>query len=139
MENALIFSKNNGFDLVEIQSNAVPPVTKLMDYGKYIFKLDKTNKKKQSSQYKVKEIKFRPCTDKNDYNLKMRQLGNFLKSGCKVKVTVWFRGREILYKSFGFELISKICLEIAGLGKYELPPRNEGKSIIVVLIPFLKK
>lgn len=141
LQDALSLSESQGFDLVEIQPNLKPPVVKLMDYGKYIFKKEKILKKKQSLTFKnkIKEIKFRPNTDKHDYSLKIRQLSNFLKEGMKVKVTIWFKGREILHKEFGLNLLDRICNELSFLSRCENPPKIEGKFLIVILNPYSKK
>jgi translation initiation factor IF-3 len=137
LEEALSFSRRVGLDLVEVQPNMVPPVVKLMNYGKYLFKQEKFTKKK-SLICKIKEIKFRINTDLNDYNLKIKQLCTFLRCGSKVKVTVWFRGRENLYKNFGTELVQKICLDLSDFGKFEHPPKEEGRGIGVVFVPKVK-
>lgn len=127
-------SRESGLDLVEIQSNTTPPVVKLMNYGKFLFKREKLHKKKQVTQ-KIKEIKFRPGTDKNDYALKVRQVCSFLQSGNKVKITVWFRGREILHRDLGIDLMNNICVDVSLYGKYEILPKHEGKTIIAIMIP----
>lgn len=131
---ALSMALDCGLDLVEIQPNTIPPVAKIMDYGKFLFKKEKLNKKKQSF-IRLKEIKFRPTTDKNDYTLKLRNLCNFLKSGNKVKISIWFRGREILHKELGKILMDNIESDLKDFGKIEALPKSEGRTIVAVFTP----
>lgn len=123
-------------DLVEIQPNSDPPVARIMDYGKFLFKQnkDRNNAKKKQKKIKIKEIKFRTSTDDNDYDIKMHSIRKFLAEGDKVKVTVWFKGREISHHELGLELLIKIREELAEVGKVEqFPERLEGKQMIMVL------
>jgi translation initiation factor IF-3 len=123
-------------DLVEIQPNSDPPVARIMDYGKFLFKQnkDRNNAKKKQKKIKIKEIKFRTSTDDNDYDIKMHNIRKFLTEGDKVKVTVWFKGREISHHELGLELLIKIREELAEVGKVEqFPERLEGKQMIMVL------
>lgn len=124
-------------DLVEIAPNADPPVCKIMDYGKYKYKLEiaeKENRKKQS-QIVVKEIKLRPKIDKNDLNTKKRHIEKFLKNGNKVKITIMFKGREIVHKEIGENLLNSIIEELKDECVVEQSAKLEGRSMIVVLGP----
>lgn len=124
-------------DLVEIAPNANPPVCKIMDYGKYKYKLEiseKENRKKQS-QMVVKEIKLRPKIDKNDLNTKKRHIEKFLKNGNKVKITIMFRGREIVHKEIGENLLNSIVEELKDVCTVEQRAKLEGRNMIVVLGP----
>lgn len=124
-------------DLVEIAPNADPPVCKIMDYGKYKYKLEiaeKENRKKQS-QIVVKEIKLRPKIDKNDLNTKKRHIEKFLKNGNKVKITIMFKGREIVHKEIGENLLNSIIEELKDVCVVEQSAKLEGRNMIVVLGP----
>jgi len=123
-------------DLVEIQPNVDPPVVRIMDYGKFLFKQnkDRNNAKKKQKKIKIKEIKFRVCTDHNDYEIKMHNIRKFLAEGDKVKVVVWFRGREISHHELGLELLVKIRDELTEVSKVDqFPDKLEGKQMIMVL------
>lgn len=127
-----------GLDLVEISPNADPPVVRIMDYGKFLFQESKQKAlaKKKQKQIKVKEVKFRPGTDKADYEVKLRNLREFLEEGDKVKVTVSFRGREIMHQELGIRLLERIRDDLAEDGKIEFFPRNaEGRQLVMVMSP----
>jgi len=111
-----------------------------MDYGKYKYKLEISEKlkKKKQSQIVVKEIKLRPKIDKNDLNTKKRQIEKFLSSGYKVKITVMFRGREIVHKEIGMNLLEKLMEELKDKYILELEPKIDGYNIITVLAPVSK-
>lgn len=124
-------------DLVEIAPNANPPVCKIMDYGKYKFKqemLEKEKRKKQS-HIVVKEIKIRPKIDINDFNTKKKHIERFLKNGNKVKVTVMFRGREIVHKELGENLLNRIIEEFEGKSVIEQKPKLDGYNMTMVISP----
>lgn len=123
-------------DLVEIQPNVDPSVVRIMDYGKFLFKQnkDRNTAKKKQKKIKIKEIKFRTSTDHNDYEIKMHNIRKFLAEGDKVKVVVWFRGREISHHELGLELLIKIREELSEVSKVDqFPERLEGKQMIMVL------
>ena len=138
---AIAIALGKKLDLVEIQPNANPPVAKIMDYGKHVFdqKKQRQASKKKQKVIKVKEIKFRPGTEKNDYEVKLRNLRSFLEEGDKVKVTVWFRGREIAHHELGSQLIERVRLDLADIGKVEFASKLEGKQLIMVLAPLKMK
>lgn len=124
-----------GLDLVEISPNAVPPVVKVMNYGKFLFEESKQAKKKQQ-RIKVKEVKFRPSTDVGDYEVKLRNLRSFLEEGDKVKVTVFFRGREITHQELGIKLLERIKADLEEYAKVDaFPARAEGRQLVMVLSP----
>lgn len=137
VQEAIDMAKGKGLDLVEIQPNAEPPVARVMDRGKFLFKKskEKSAAKKKQKQIKVKEIKFRPTTDKNDYEVKLRNLRGFLEGGDKVKVTVFFRGREMTHQELGGKLLEKVKEDLADVGKVEFFPKLEGKQLIMILAP----
>lgn len=124
-------------DLVEVAPNANPPVCRIMDYGKYKYKLEisEKEKKKKQTQVIVKEIKLRPKIDSNDLNTKKNHIKRFLKSGNKVKVTVMFRGREIVHKEMAMDMLAKVIQELEGLAVVEQAPKLEGYNMIMVLGP----
>ncbi|MCL1041189.1 translation initiation factor IF-3 [Shewanella marisflavi] len=126
-----------GVDLVEISPNAEPPVCRIMDYGKFLFDKAKAQKeqKKKQKQIQVKEIKFRPGTDENDYQVKLRNLKRFLEDGDKAKVTLRFRGREMAHQSLGMNLLNRIKDDLAEIAVVEAFPKMEGRQAVMVLAP----
>jgi translation initiation factor IF-3 len=139
---ALELAAEAKLDLVEIQPNVDPPVTRLMNYGKFLFKLskDKTAAKKKQKKTKTKEIKLRPTTDENDLETKLNNARKFLGVGDKVKVTVWFRGREISHHELGLQLLARVRDMLEDVAKVEhFPDKLEGKQVIMVLAPKLSK
>ncbi|MBL4815044.1 MAG: translation initiation factor IF-3 [Shewanella sp.] len=126
-----------GVDLVEISPNAEPPVCRIMDYGKFLFdkaKAQKEQKKKQKI-VQVKEVKFRPGTDENDYQVKLRNLIRFLTDGDKAKVTLRFRGREMAHQNHGMKLLNRIKDDLAEIAVVESFPKMEGRQAVMVLAP----
>ncbi|MDF0534352.1 translation initiation factor IF-3 [Shewanella yunxiaonensis] len=126
-----------GLDLVEISPNAEPPVCRIMDYGKFLFDKAKAQKeqKKKQKQVQVKEIKFRPGTDENDYQVKLRNLIRFLEDGDKAKVTLRFRGRELAHQGLGMELMNRIKADLDDVAVVEAFPKMEGRQAVMVLAP----
>jgi translation initiation factor IF-3 len=128
-------------DLVEIAPQAVPPVCKIMDYGKYKYHEQKKQHeaKLKQKQIQVKEIKFRPGTDENDYQIKLRNMTRFLEEGDKVKVTLRFRGREMAHQEFGVAQLKRVETDMVELGVVEQFPKLEGRQMVMVLAPKKKK
>jgi translation initiation factor IF-3 len=128
-------------DLVEISPTAVPPVCRLMDYGKFKYQEQKKAAEAKSKQkvIEVKEIKFRPGTDDGDYNIKMRNIKRFLEEGDKCKITLRFRGREITHQELGLALLQRIRDELADLIVVEQFPKLEGRQMIMMIAPGRKK
>jgi len=126
-----------GVDLVEISPNAEPPVCRIMDYGKFLFDKAKAQKeqKKKQKQVQVKEIKFRPGTDENDYQVKLRNLIRFLEDGDKAKITLRFRGREMAHQNLGMDLLNRIKADLEEYAVVESFPKMEGRQAIMVLAP----
>jgi translation initiation factor IF-3 len=126
-----------GLDLVEISPNSKPPVCKIMDFGKYKYQLEISEKlkKKKQSHIVVKEIKLRPKIDKNDLNTKKRQMEKFLKHGNKVKITVMFRGREIVHKQIAMDILDGLIEDLKEIAVVELRPKLDGYNMIMVLAP----
>ena len=134
---AMEISDEKGLDLVEISPNSKPPVCKIMDFGKYKYQLEISEKlkKKKQSHIVVKEIKLRPKIDKNDLNTKRRQMEKFLKHGNKVKVTVMFRGREIVHKQIAMDILDNLLEDLKEIAVVELRPKLDGYNMIMVLAP----
>ncbi len=124
-------------DLVEVAPDANPPVCRIMDYGKYKYKLEisEKEKKKKQTQVVVKEIKLRPKIDKNDLNTKKNHIRRFLKSGNKVKITVMFRGREIVHKQIAMDMLEAIIQDLEDVAVVEQAPKLEGYNMVMVLGP----
>ncbi|QJC32787.1 translation initiation factor IF-3 [Enterobacteriaceae endosymbiont of Donacia semicuprea] len=138
LKNALTKAENTGFDLVEISPNSIPPVCRIMDYGKFLYEKNKISKEQKRKQkiIHLKEIKFRPGTDIGDYKVKLRNLIRFLKKGDKVKVTLRFRGREMMHTKLGFFMLNRIKKDLENLAIVEsFPNKVEGRQIIMTLIP----
>lgn len=128
-------------DLVEVAPNARPPVCRLMDYGKFRYQEQKKAQEQKAKQkvIQVKEVKFRPQTDKNDYDTKLRALTGFLADGNKAKVTLRYRGREMAHQEFGTDLLNKVKEDLADIAQVESFPKLEGRQMIMVLAPKKKK
>jgi translation initiation factor IF-3 len=128
-------------DLVEISPTAVPPVCRLMDYGKFKYGEQKKAAEAKSKQkvIEIKEIKFRPGTDDGDYNIKLRNIKRFLEEGDKCKITLRFRGREITHQDLGLALLARIRDELADLIIVEQFPKLEGRQMVMMIAPGRKK
>ncbi len=128
-------------DLVEISPTAVPPVCRLMDYGKFKYQEQKKAAEAKSKQkvIEVKEIKFRPGTDDGDYNIKLRNIKRFLDEGDKCKITLRFRGREITHQEIGMALLQRIRDELADLIVVGQFPKLEGRQMVMMMAPGKKK
>tara|TARA_B100000927_G_scaffold288184_1_gene282356 strand:+ start:349 stop:789 length:441 start_codon:yes stop_codon:yes gene_type:complete len=141
LKEALEKANNSNLDLVQVSpSNATPVVCKILDYGKHVF-----DKKKSSSSSKTKvkktttkEIKFRPSTDVGDYNTKLKKIKSFILDGDKTKISVRFRGREILNSDMGLKLLNKITTELENLAQVDQEPSLEGRQLMMVLSPLKK-
>ena len=135
IEQAIDMAEDQGLDLVEIAPNAEPPVCRIMDYGKYRFeqaKKSQASKKKQKVTH-VKEIKFRPGTEKADYEVKMRKIREFLEVGDKVKVTLRFRGREMAHQELGVEMLTRVRDDLGEDAVIEHMPKMEGRQMTMVI------
>ena len=140
-EDALAEARAAGLDLVMVAPEAEPPVCKIMDYGKHLFELKKTKaaQRKKQKQTQVKEMKFRPGTEEGDYQVKLRNLKRFLEEGDKAKVSLRFRGREVVHPEIGMQLMTRIAEDLDELGQVESEPKFEGRQVIMVLSPRKKK
>jgi len=134
---AIYAADQAGLDLVEISPNAVPPVCKILDYGKFKYEAQKKANaaRKKQKVIEVKEIKMRPGIDTHDYDVKMRAIRKFLGEGDKVKVTLRFRGREMVHQELGAQLLEKVRNEVNEAAKVEQYPRLEGRHLSMVIAP----
>ena len=137
INDALQAAEDAGLDLVEIAPNSVPPVCKLLDYGKYKYQNQKKAAEARKNQkiVEVKEIKMRPNIDDHDYDVKMKAMRRFFEEGDKVKVTLRFRGREMAHQDLGLKLLMKVREEVNLLAKEESSPSLEGRQMTMVLAP----
>ncbi len=134
-------AKEAGMDLVEVAATSDPPVCRIMDFGKFRYEQQKKKQeaKKRQAVVQIKEIKVRPKTDDHDYETKLRHIRRFLGDGDRCKVTVFFRGREIVHKDRGESILSKIIADTADVGKVEQAPSAEGRTLQMMLVPLPKK
>ena len=137
LKKAIEIAKEEGLDLIEISPNANPPVSKIMDMGKYKYDLQKkaNNAKKKQKTVSLKELKLRPGTEIHDYNFKLKNAKKFLTKGDKVKFTVRFKGREMQHIELGKNLMNWIIEDTKELGKVEVSPKFEGKQMIMIIQP----
>ena len=137
LEEALVIARADSLDLVEVSPMAEPPVCRVMDFGKYLFELNKKaqSSKRKQKQVHVKEIKFRPGTDEGDYQIKLRKLREFLEIGDKTKVTLRFRGREMAHQELGTQLLARVRKDLDEHAVVEQLPQLEGRQMIMVLAP----
>jgi len=136
-EQALRMALEAGLDLVEVSPEAVPPVCRILDYGKYRYALNKKAQEARKKQrvIQVKEVKFRPKTDEHDYEFKRNNIIRFLTKGKKVKATVIFRGRENMHRDIGYRILARIREEVGEFGAVESDPRQEGPFLEMILAP----
>ncbi len=138
---ALQLADESGVDLVEIAPMAKPPVCRVMDYGKFKYQEQKRahEAKLKQKQVQVKEVKLRPGTDENDYQIKLRNMLRFLEEEDKVKVTLRFRGREMAHQEFGMRQLERIKADLEAVGQVEQMPKMEGRQMIMIIAPAKKK
>ncbi|WP_333482880.1 translation initiation factor IF-3 [Thauera sp. WB-2] len=137
LNTALNMAEDAGLDLVEIAPMAAPPVCKLMDFGKFKYQEQKKahEARLKQKQVQVKEVKLRPGTDENDYQIKLRNLKRFLDEGDKCKVTLRFRGREMAHQEFGLRQLERIKADLEEQGQVEQMPKMEGRQMIMIIAP----
>jgi translation initiation factor IF-3 len=133
-EEALALAREEGLDLVEVAATSRPPVCRIMDYGKYKYEQKKKKSSTQSHAAALKEVKLRPGTDQHDLNFKLNNVRRFLMDGDKVKVTVMFRGREMVHTSRGRDQLKEVIKQLGPIAKMENPPRMEGRFMSMILI-----
>lgn len=138
---ALRIAQEKGLDLVEVASSAEPPVCRIMDFGKFKYQQQKKQQeaRKKQTVIQLKEIKVRPKTDEHDYLTKLKHIRRFLEAGDRCKVTVFFRGREIVHKDRGLTILNRIVVDLGELAKTEQEPKSEGRTMTMLLAPQPKK
>ena len=142
LEEALSLAKDKNLDLLQVSPlGADPVVCKILDYGKHLFSKKKSNSpsKRKSRKTTIKEIKFRPSTDIGDYNIKLKKIKSFIIGGDKTKISVRFRGREILNSDMGLNLLNKIKAELSDIAQVDNEPSLEGRQLLMVLSPLKRK
>ena len=139
-EEAIVIAEAKGLDLVEISPTAVPPVCRIVDYGKFLYdeKKKAAETRKKQKQIVVKEIKLRPKIEEHDFGVKKRHIEEFLAGGDKVKITVRFRGREIVHPEMAQKLLQRIATEVVHKGKIERAPSMEARTMVMLLTPVKK-
>jgi translation initiation factor IF-3 len=135
MERALELADESGLDLVEVAPEAEPPVCKLLDFGKYKYEAQKkaSEARKKQKTIEIKEVKFRPGIDAADYEVKLRNIRRFLDEGDKVKVTMRFRGREMVHQNLGMNVLARVRDDLGELAKVEQLPKMEGRQMTMVM------
>jgi translation initiation factor IF-3 len=141
LQEALAKAESQQLDLVEVSPTAVPPVCRIMDYGKFKYQQNKKlqEAKKKQTQVLLKEIKLRPKTDDHDILTKVKHIRRFLEEGNKAKVTVVFRGREITHMEIGLAALEKMASELQDIGIIEVRPKMEGRGMYMIIAPKPKK
>jgi translation initiation factor IF-3 len=137
---ALKMARERSLDLVEISPNAVPPVCKIQDYGKYLYEKDKSERaaRKKQKVITIKEVKFSVTVDEHDYQTKKNQAVRFLGEGDKVKASLRFKGRQMAHRDLGYKIINRLILDIGDAGLVEFMPRMEGTTLHAILAPSKK-
>lgn len=137
LNEALRLAEEQGLDLVEVAPQARPPVCRIMDFGKYKYEQSKKEKEARRKQriINIKEVKLRPGIEDHDFRVKARNARRFLQGGDKVKVTLMFRGREIVHPQLGQQLLEKMALEVQDIGHVEKRPKLEGRNMTMILAP----
>ena len=136
-QTALALAEERGLDLVEVAPQSVPPVCRILDYGKYLYQLNKKqhDAKKKQKLIQVKEVKFRPKTEEHDYQFKKKHIERFLSEGDKVKASVTFRGREMAHPDYGRHILQRLKQELIDLALVESDTRMEGRLMFMLLAP----
>ena len=132
---ALVRAEEAGLDLVEVAPGARPPVCRIMDYGRYKYEQKKKAGKGRGHAASLKEVKLRPRTDQHDLDFKLRNARRFLMDGDKVKVTVMYRGREMVHRDIGRKQLEKVIELLGPIASVENPPRMEGRFLSMILVP----
>lgn len=137
LRDALVYADRLNLDLVEVAPMASPPVCKVMDYGKYRYEQEQKAKdaRKRQTTISIKEIKLRPKIDDHDFEIKKGHVERFLKKGDKVKLTIMFRGRELVHPHLGERLLRRMSEDIAELGDVESQPNLDGRNMVMMIAP----
>ena len=134
---ASALAQEAGLDLVEVAATSEPPVCRIMDFGKFRYEQQKKKQeaKKRQTVVQIKEIKVRPKTDDHDYETKLRHIRRFLEGGDRCKITVFFRGRELVHTDRGQDILARVVEDLADIAKVEQEPRAEGRTLQMLLVP----
>jgi translation initiation factor IF-3 len=137
LDEALALATSHGLDLVEVSPDAEPPVCKIIDYGKFRYQQDKRGREAKKKQHvtQIKEVRMRPKTEENDFQIKSRQIRRFLEEGNKAKVSMRFRGREHEHAQLGQQKLERLMLDMQDVANVEQTPQMEGRVITLVLAP----
>ena len=135
IQDALRHAQSMGLDLVEVAPQAVPPVCRIVDYGKFKYEAAKQEKDKKNTSSKLKEVKFRVNIDDHDYTTKLRHAEDFLDKGNKVRVQLQFRGREMAHQELGMQLMGRVKNDLALMANVEQDPKLQGRNITMTLAP----
>ena len=137
LDEALEKARGVSLDLVEVSPNAEPPVCRIMDFGKYLFEMKKKSQsgKTKQKQVQVKEIKFRPGTEKGDYDIKLKKLTQFLEGGDRTKITLRYRGREMAHQELGVKLLRRVEKDLEEIAVVEQFPKLEGRQLVMLMTP----
>jgi len=137
LDEALEMAKKEDLDLVQMAKDGTPLVCRLMDHGKHIFdvKKQKTASKKKQKKQQVKEIKFRPVTEDNDYQIKVNKIKTFIQNGDRAKITLRFRGREMRHQTIGMDLLKRVQIDLEEIAKVEQLPALEGRQLVMLMVP----
>lgn len=135
IDEALKLAENAGLDLVEVAPEAKPPVCRIMDFGKYRYEQSKKDKEAKKKQHviKMKEVKLRPNIEEHDYSVKLKRAQDFLNKGCKVKITMMFRGREITHMDIGRKILARLTKDLEGVGTVDAPGKVMGRILVMTL------
>lgn len=138
---ALRLAEDAGMDLVEVAPTANPPVCRIMDYGKYRYEEQKRKQeaRRRQSVVEVKEIKLRPKTDDHDYQTKVRHIRRFIEDDARCKVTIFFRGREIVHRDRGQDMLDRVAEDTKDIARIDQAPRSEGRTLFMMLAPLKDK
>ncbi len=142
IDDALKMAKESSLDLVQVSSSdSNPIVCKILDFGKHVFekKKNKSTSKAKVKRVNTKEVKFRPSTDVGDYKIKLKKIKSFILDGDKTKITIRFRGREILNSNLGLDLLKRLRVELEDISQVDQEPSLEGRQLLMVLSPLKKK
>ena len=134
-QEGLRIAQERNLDLVEVAPQADPPVCRILDYSKFKYQQEKREKEAKKKRVHFKEIRFKPRIEEHDYQVKLKALRKFLEKGDRVRIRIWFRGREMVHPEMGDNLIKRLLQDVEDIASVEKPPSREGRNIICVLFP----
>jgi len=134
-QEGLRIAQERNLDLVEVAPQADPPVCRILDYSKFKYQQEKREREAKKKRIHFKEIRFKPRIEEHDYQVKLKSLRKFLEKGDRVRIRIWFRGREMVHPEMGDNLIKRLLQDVEDIASVEKPPSREGRNIICVLFP----